>query len=87
MASLINFGPDLPQLGPVSMFAPHGPRRDGLIVHEEPNVAAQMLSLAVAATGSWPEFRQVFRGYAEGRPIYVNPAAVRFIVAENSPFA
>ena len=87
MASLINFGPDLPQLGPVSMFAPHGPRRDGLIVHEEPNVAAQMLSLAVAATGSWPEFRQVIRGYAEGRPIYVNPAAVRFIVAENSPFA
>jgi hypothetical protein len=56
-------------------------------VHEEPNVVAQTLSLAVAATGSWPEFRQVIRGYAEGRPIYVNPAAVRFIVAENSPFA
>jgi hypothetical protein len=78
MGTLIVFGPDLPPLetgaGPEGA-APRR-RRDAIIVKESPQEAAGKLA---TGTTPWPRFTPE-HGKREGRPIYVNPAAVRYLI-------
>ncbi len=84
MPTLINFGPDqaLGDEGPIAepMGSLHGVRRDGLIVEEPLSDVAH--ALAASAGGTWARFTQLLPPDIK-REIYVNPAAVRFVVAKD----
>jgi hypothetical protein len=79
MGTLIVFGPDLPPLetGSASEGSPAPRRRrDAIAVQESPQDAAGKLA---ASSTPWPRFTHE-HGPRKGRPIYVNPAAVRYLV-------
>ncbi len=73
MPTLINFGPDQPQLRDQASAVAAGPRRDGLIVEQE---LPEVVHALATADGSWPHFTEV--GGQRGGEVYVNPANVRF---------
>ena len=75
MPTLINFGPDQPQLRDQASAVAAGPRRDGLIVEQE---LAEVVDALATANGSWPCFTEV-RG-ERGGDVYVNPATARFAI-------